>query len=522
MNQALSLLSAPLFALAAFAGELEPAAPPQYVGAPLDPQHAVTNRAHQGIPSLAVAPQGRLWATWYAGVTPGEDHNNYVVLSTSGDGGKTWKEVLVADPDAGGPRRTFDPELWLSPDGKVRWFWADRVGGDPKTDCLWMMELAEPDSEQPACKPPVCVARGVMMCKPLTLSTGEWALPLCTWFTDQSSKMVVSSDAGKTWALRGGANQPKESRTFDEHLFVERKDRSIWVLVRTKYGIGESVSSDRGKTWPDLKPSPIAHPSARFFISRLNSGNLLLVKHGPIAEKTGRAKLMAFTSSDDGKTWGGGLMLDERNGVSYPDGQQTPDGLIRIIYDFDRLNERLILVASFREEDAAAGKPVTPAVQLRQLVCKASGGKERVPAAVQANADGDPLLKAPAGALAVEGAKPEAFKKGAALFTDRRYTVSEAPDALAGAQFLRIPMNGDKAVRCSRAGAVYFLTPSPARNQDSAMPALQNQGFRKVKLPETRLFDPGNPGNYCTLYQKTCAEGEAITVGKWAVPLFFP
>ena len=40
---------------------------------------------------------------WYAGATPGEDHNNYVVLCTSGDNGKSWNEVLVVDPDAEGP-----------------------------------------------------------------------------------------------------------------------------------------------------------------------------------------------------------------------------------------------------------------------------------------------------------------------------------------------------------------------------------------------------------------------------------
>ena len=54
----------------------------------------------------AVAPGGRLWATWYAGVTPAEDFNNYVVLSSSGDGGSTWQEVLTVDPDGGGPVRT--------------------------------------------------------------------------------------------------------------------------------------------------------------------------------------------------------------------------------------------------------------------------------------------------------------------------------------------------------------------------------------------------------------------------------
>lgn len=365
-----------LLALAGTEGQPAVVAPPEHAGPPLR-LHAVTNRAFTGIPSLAISAGGRLWATWYAGPSPGEDQNNYVVLSTSGDKGKTWKEVLTVDPDAGGPRRAFDPELWLAPDGKLRWFWADRIGGKPETDGLWMIVLADPDTEQTAWAPPVCVAHGVMMCKPLMLSSSEWVLPVCTWFAEQSSKMVVSTDSGKSWSIRGGATMPKEHRLFDEHMFIERKDRSIWLLSRTKYGIGESVSVDRGKTWPDLTPSPIQHPSARFFISRLASGNLLLVKHGPIAKRTGRCQLTAYVSTDDGRTWAGGLMIDERNGVSYPDGQQTADGLIHIIYDYNRTTDRQILLATFREDDAAAGKPVSTAVRLRQLVSQGSGGLER-------------------------------------------------------------------------------------------------------------------------------------------------
>lgn len=352
-------------------------APPQYVGPP-QAQHGVTNRAFQGIPSMAVTPGGRLWANWYAGVTPNEDQNNYVVLSTSGDGGTTWREVLVIDPDGEGPVRTFDPELWAAPDGKLRVFWAQTIGHESTVGGVWCIETAEPESANPSWGKPTRITDGVMMCKPIVLSTGEWVLPASTWRqTDHSAKMVVSTDKGQTWSIRGACNVPVDARQFDEHMFVERKDRSLWLLVRTKYGIGESVSADRGATWPELAPSSIAHPSARFFITRLNSGNLLLVKHGPIAEKIGRSHLTAFISADDGKTWGGGLLLDERNGVSYPDGQQTADGLIRIIYDYSRTADRHILMASFREEDAAAGKDATGAVRLRQLVSQASGGREK-------------------------------------------------------------------------------------------------------------------------------------------------
>lgn len=380
MNLRLLRLASTVVALAAVAGvqadeARQPA--PRHAGPPL-PEHAATNRAFQGIPSLAVAPGGRLWATWYAGVTPGEDQNNYVVLSTSGDDGATWKEVLAIDPDAAGPQRAFDPELWVTPDGRLFAFWAQSVGHDGTQSGVWCMETAEPDAPQPKWTSPRRLTDGVMMCKPTDLTSGEWVLPASTWRTqDHSARLIVSTDQGKTWALRGGCNVPVEARQFDEHMLIERRDGSLWMLVRTRYGIGESVSTDRGRTWPELTPSALPHPSARFFIRRLNSGNLLLVKHGPLDDKLGRSHLMAFVSTDDGRTFQGGLLLDERTGVSYPDGQQTPDGLIRIIYDFSRTGSRHILMAAFREEDAAGAKDQSGAVRLRQLVSAASGGREK-------------------------------------------------------------------------------------------------------------------------------------------------
>jgi len=349
--------------------------PPEYVGPPLA-EHAATNRAFQGIPSLAVTPGGRLWATWYAGVTPAEDQNNYVVLSTSGDGGMTWHEVLVVDPDRAGPRRAFDPELWIAPDGSLRLAWAQSIGHECTTGGVWFLKTSDPEQAEPVWETPRRITDGVMMCKPLVLSSGEWVLPASTWRkTDNSAKMVISMDNGATWSIRGGCDVPAADRAFDEHMFIERRDGSLWLLARTKYGIGQSVSTDRGQTWPELTPSAISHPSARFFIRRLQSGSLLLVKHGPISERTGRSHLTAFVSADEGRNWSGGLVLDERNGVSYPDGQQAADGRIHIIYDYSRTGDRTILMATFREEDVAGGKPTTASVGLRQLVSRASGGQ---------------------------------------------------------------------------------------------------------------------------------------------------
>ena len=47
--------------------------------------------------------------------------------------------------------------------------------------------------------------------------------------------------------LRGHADVPM--RSFDEHMIVQKKDGTLWMLVRTFDGLGESFSSDGGFTW---------------------------------------------------------------------------------------------------------------------------------------------------------------------------------------------------------------------------------------------------------------------------------
>ncbi len=74
-------------------------------------------------------------------------------------------------------------------------------------------------------------------------------------------------------------------------------------------------------------------------------------------------KLSAWLSDDDGKTWQGGLMLDERKGVSYPDGFQAPDGTIYISYDRNRATDGEILLARFTEEDILAKQAREPEVE---------------------------------------------------------------------------------------------------------------------------------------------------------------
>jgi hypothetical protein len=160
-------------------------------------------------------------------------------------------------------------------------------------------------------------------------------------------------------------------------MIIERKDGSLWMLARTTKGMMQSFSKDQGKTWSE-PDAAFPHTVSRFFIRRLNSGNILFVRHGKIDETTkGRSHLTAFLSDNDGQTWKGGLVIDERNKISYPDGFQHPDGRIFVSYDRDRGGEAEILMASFTEEDVLAGKPVSNQTVFKHIISKAIGGKKK-------------------------------------------------------------------------------------------------------------------------------------------------
>lgn len=81
--------------------------------------------------------------------------------------------------------------------------------------------------------------------------------------------------------------------------------------------------------------------------------------------------MTAMLSEDDGKSWFGHLLLDERNAVSYPDGVQAEDGTIYIIYDRHRKTEKEILLAAVTEEDIINGRCVSERSVLKQIVNKA-------------------------------------------------------------------------------------------------------------------------------------------------------
>jgi len=332
---------------------------------------------------IELTPKGRIWTCCVAG---GDNADAFFVLSWSDNKGKKWsKTKFVVDPhDTSLPlkRRTLVGQLWTDPNGRL-WLFFDqgmtyydgRSGG-------WYSICENPDSDKPVWSKPEFIWWGCTLNKPTVASTGEWILPVSLWVRNRMEILLeegqtknpldgahheldtlrkahafVSTDQGKTWERRGGVFFPEPS--FDEHQFIELNNGTWWMTGRTGIGICQSFSNDRGFTWstPELYQP---HVNSRHFIRRLQSGNLLLVRHGmPDKETKKRSHLRALISTDDGKTWIGGLLLDERDGVSYPTGFQDKDGYIYISYDYQRSKYGDVLMARFNEQDILARKIVS-------------------------------------------------------------------------------------------------------------------------------------------------------------------
>jgi hypothetical protein len=349
------------------------------------PRYWARLRMWQGIPSIERTEKGRLWATWYCGpiIEGGTGEGNYSVLVTSDDDGKTWsKPVAVYDamPLFGG--FTLDPHLWRDPQGRMWWFVNRNLAvKDPNgTFSVWGFCTDNPESSRPKWNPPVLAGFGSALNKPTVLSNGDWIRPADTFDKNDPlrARFYISRDQGKSFSFL--SKTPIKDGSFSEQHVVERKDGSLLMLSRTTYGIAQAESFDGGVTWQNDRPFTTERGvNARFFVRRLKSGALLMVVNDHPKERT---NMTAMLSNDDGKTWPHKLLLDDRAGVTYPDGVEGTNGFLYVIYDHGRYTkgEQEILFAKITEADIVAGKLANENSRLRQVVNRLAdeGGGVRV------------------------------------------------------------------------------------------------------------------------------------------------
>ncbi len=324
---------------------------------------------------VAHTPGKRLWAFWTAG---GDSGKAFTVLMHSDDDGNSWSDVDVVldahEPDR--ERKTMGGCLWCDPEGRLWAFYGQSMSYFDGRSGTWYIRCDNPDSDSPVWSDPKRIWHGSATNTPIVLKSGKWLLPVTLGdgggkFPEldafRGADVLVSSDRGDKWEYSGGLRFPRPD--YNEHCIVELSDGRIWMTARTGEGIWQSFSSDEGLTWT-VPSKYLNHNRSRHLIMRLESGRLMMVKHGEPDENPGkRVRLTAFISDDEGRTWSGGLTLDERKNAAYPYGCQAADGAIYIVYDRDRDNYGEILMARISEKSIAEGSPRSED-DLRKIVAK--------------------------------------------------------------------------------------------------------------------------------------------------------
>ncbi len=356
-------------------------------------------------PAITRTPKGRLWNIWFGGE---DGPAAFLLANISDDNGETWSKPCLAVNTQDSSRIPMQRSIvmghiWCDPIGRLHLFFSQSMMHFDGRASTWEAVCDNPDDDNPVWSKPRQIWHGGVHNKPIVSSKAEWLLPLDLEingygifngvFPDldevRGMHVFASRDNGETWQPRGMAvPHDKSIHHYAEHMITERSDGSLWMLLRTDCGLMESFSNDDGKTWSEPQfTQNIKQPVSRFFVCRLASGRILMVKHGNTIDSfeqesendaiwaMGRSRLKAFLSDDDGKTWHGGLMLDERVGVSYPDGFQAPDGTIYIVYDRNRATAGEILLARFTEQDILDGKLTSTGSKLKHLVCKPQKNK---------------------------------------------------------------------------------------------------------------------------------------------------
>jgi hypothetical protein len=165
---------------------------------------------------------------------------------------------------------------------------------------------------------------------PLRLPGGRILLPLYS-DTFDIGLVAISDDGGATWR----ASDPIVSLGGVQPSLVRKKDGTIVAWMRDNGPPPQRVivasSRDEGVTWTQGEDSSIPNPGSSVEVVALADGSWLMVSNDT---ESGRARLSAWMSSDEGQSWPHRRPIEDTAGgsYSYPSVFQAADGLVHVSY----------------------------------------------------------------------------------------------------------------------------------------------------------------------------------------------
>ena len=147
-------------------------------------------------------------------------------------------------------------------------------------------------------------------------------------------------DLGKTWSVINILNDPNIDAI--QPSILTYRDGKMQILCRTKNGfISQCWSDDNGKSWGQITATSLPNPNSGTDAVTMKDGRQLLV-FNPTSD--GARVPLSVAVSNDGKNWkkicdlevGAEPNTPRHKEYSYPSIIQTLDGMIHIVYTYNR------------------------------------------------------------------------------------------------------------------------------------------------------------------------------------------
>lgn len=261
--------------------------------------------------------------------------------STAGEA--TWsppQKVAAGAAADGSPLPCWNPVLHASADGSLLLFY--KVG--PKPNSWWGMLTTSGDGGKTWSSPrrlPDGIL-GPVKDKAVALADGTLLCPSSTEDAGWRVHMEFTRDGGKTFTRTGPLNDGKAFGLIQPTVLTPPGGPLI-ALCRSK-GLGKIVaieSADQGKTWSDPKPTDLPNPNSGIDGVTLADGRSVLVYNHTAR---GRSPLNVAVSPD-GRHWTPSVVLESEPGeYSYPAVVQTADGLVHVTYTWKRQKVRHVVI----------------------------------------------------------------------------------------------------------------------------------------------------------------------------------
>jgi len=179
--------------------------------------------------------------------------------------------------------------------------------------------------------------------KPILLKNGSLLSPSSTEDNGWKVHFEISNDLGKTWQKIGPINDGITMHAIQPTILTHRDGR-LQILCRTQERVlGESFSSDNGKTWSPLTKSSMPNNNSGMDAVTLRDGSYLLVYNHVLPNESldkgkGARTPLNIAVSDDGKIWYAAAVLEDSpiDQYSYPSVIQSSDGKVHIVYTWRR------------------------------------------------------------------------------------------------------------------------------------------------------------------------------------------